>query len=224
MASTKGMVPQVSGEGKGLEIIEDAAARRWLAGRILASSISIVRRWSFLSLVGIGVTLVALSRSSVPLRAWPFFLVAPGFLLLLAFISAASYPLLRWAPQRWSLTQRGITGAGFRSLGTLSWGQIANYGIEPIAGLPGYYCVLFEVASAARSDTRSVVISPSMDISDVRDVVNAHIRPSVSLELLTIREEESGRRRLSYLVVVAVYSVSIVAWVILISRLFSSSL
>ena len=113
-------------------IKEDSTARRWRAHLLAAQ---VLRRWPWIvgGVVAFGAAL-AFHRTNL-LSPVLFFASVPGIVNIALLLG---YPLVRWIPQRWVLTEKRITGRGGWEISAGRWSDIAAWSVAPIDVLLGY--------------------------------------------------------------------------------------
>lgn len=129
---------------------EDAAARRWVAGRALRVPVVMLK---------IGTPVLIMANLAVIVRQ-PNLAAAPIPVLLLLvgsfflpFAVAVAYPLIRRMPQEWRLDADGVHGRG-RVRGDHPWPEITAWKVLPLAALPTHAAVEFD---HGRSHVRMLV-------------------------------------------------------------------
>ena len=166
-------------EMRPLVVVEDAAARRWVAERALRTPLVIAKFVApLLVILAVGVLVyqrrIGAETSSTARAAFVVIFGSP-FLLVLA------YPVLRWWPQRWTIDASGITAAGPRR-GRVAWSAVRWWGSAPIARVPGATRV--ELATAARV-VRMIV--PAAGAADVEAWLRAAAPAAERRELPRLR-------------------------------------
>jgi len=146
-------------EPRPLVLVEDAAARRWVAERALRTPLMIAKFVAPLVVIlAVGVLVYQRrvgAETSPAARA--------GFVLVFGspFLLGLAYPVLRWWPQRWTIDAQGITAHGPRR-GRVAWSELRWWGSAPIARVPG--AVRIELAGATRV---VAMIVPAARLADV---------------------------------------------------------
>jgi hypothetical protein len=127
-----------------LVLVEDAAARRWIAERALRIPLQIAKFAApLLVITAVGVLVY---QRSVDVEV--SFAARTTFVLVFAlpFLLVVAYPALRWWPQRWTIDANGIAGRG-RRRGRFGWSDVRWWGSAPIVRLPACACVQFACAT-----------------------------------------------------------------------------
>ena len=133
---------------------EDAAARRWLAARLMRVPLVVLKFGS--PVLTIAALALIVEQSSLGAR--------PGDALwVLAlpfgvpFLMAAVYPVLRWSPQSWVLDAAGIHGRG-RVRVSWPWSAVASWRFEAADRLPSHVRVVFRHAGGWRRAGTSMMV------------------------------------------------------------------
>jgi len=156
---------------------EDLIGRRWRA-HSLAKQVR--RRWLW-GVGGIAAFCGSLAFYRIKLLSVILFLTAlPGIVLIGWFLS---YPLIRWIPQRWILTDKRIEGRGGWEIGAVRWSEIAMWSIAPIDVLPGY-AWLGWVTSARRNN--GMVLSPTAPRKDIEDAFRERVPEKEQLPVKSV--------------------------------------
>lgn len=123
-----------------LVLVEDAAARRWVAERALRTPLLAAKFGAPLLVIAAVGVLVYQRRVGIEAT----FAARAAFVLAFAlpFLLVASYPALRWWPQRWTIDGDGIAGSG-RRRGRFRWSEVRWWGSAPLARAPTCVCVQF---------------------------------------------------------------------------------
>jgi hypothetical protein len=137
-----------------LHFHEDAAARRWLAGRAMRIPLVALKFGSpVLTMAALAVIIHQPNLAGQPLDV----LYAMAFPFAVPFLLAGIYPVVRWLPQEWTLDATGIAGRG-RVSGTCPWGAVARFAITPAERLPSHVRVEFRRAPAWRHLATSMMV------------------------------------------------------------------
>ena len=137
-----------------LHFQEDAAARRWLAGRAMRVPLVALKFGSpVLTMAALAVIVNQPNLAGQPLDV----LYAMAFPFAVPFVLAAIYPVVRWLPQEWTLDAAGIAGRG-RVSGTCRWDEVVRFTIASVERLPSHVRVEFRRAPAWRHLATSMMV------------------------------------------------------------------
>jgi hypothetical protein len=137
-----------------LHFHEEAAGRRWLAGRAMRLPLVALK---FASPVLVIATL-AIIVNQPNLAAQPLDVLAALALPFgVPFLLATIYPVVRWMPQEWTLDDAGIRGRG-RVSGLYPWPELAGWTLQDADRLPGHVHVVFRCAPAWRHVRASMMV------------------------------------------------------------------
>lgn len=156
------MVDPVS-DMRPLVVVEDAAARRWVAERALRTPLLIAKFGAPLLVILAVAVLVYERRTGA--EASPAARVAFVAIFGSPFLLVLAYPVLRWWPQRWTLDASGIAAAG-RRRGRFAWPALRWWGSTEIARLPSGIRIEFGCATA-RGERAVRMIVPAAARSEV---------------------------------------------------------
>jgi len=137
-----------------LHFEEDAAARRWLAGRAMRVPLVALKFGSpVLTIAALAVIIHQPNLAGEPLGV----LYAMALPFAVPFVLAGIYPVVRWLPQEWTLDAAGIAGRG-RVRGTCRWDEVARFAITPAERLPSHVRVAFRRAPRWRHSTTTMMV------------------------------------------------------------------
>jgi hypothetical protein len=160
-----------------LAFTEDAAARRWLAGRAMRIPLVVLKFGSpVLTIAALAIIVRQPNLAAQPLDV----LIALALPFAIPFLLAAIYPVVRWTPQAWTLDATGIHGRG-RVRGDCPWSEIATWGMHEAEGLPGHSLLQFRRAPTWRHARASMMVPAAQRAAvDAWFVGAAHVPAQLS--------------------------------------------